>query len=373
MRTTHLLPALAAVSLLCCMAAQPTPAQQAPTLAGTEWELALLDGEPLPDDVEITLGLDGDRVSGSAPVNRYFAVCDVDGETLSFSEVVSTRIGGPPHLMAIEATYLGILREVRAWRIADGTLQLRDGAGTTRLVFTPADPTPDLVGSEWTLKLLDGEPPPDDAQITATFTEEQILGHAGVNQYFAAYHADRDALTFSEIGRTLMAGPDHLMAAENAYLQALEATRALRVMEGRLELIDAAGETRALFGLVREEMGDLEIIDPGAPVDLAENQLWVPMRAIARWLGATVSWDPATGTATAAKDGREFVVDTRRNVGRGGGLEWSTGYPMLQPSGLVYAPLDALTYSLGGKVIRQPDDHVLILEAGDRRGTLVAP
>lgn len=373
MHITHLLSILTAVALLAGAPALPVAAQHDSDLAGTEWELQLLDGEPLPDDAEISLRFNDERATGRAPVNRYFGAYERDGEALRFSDVVSTRIGGPPHLMAIEQEYFEILRAVSSYRIADDTLQLHDDTGATRLVFLPADPTPDLVGTEWQLKLLDGAPLPGDAAVTATFTDDQTLGSAPVNEYFTSYEVDGEALSFGEVGRTLMAGPDHLMEAENAFIAALKATRSVRVMEGRLELIDEAGETRALFGLKREDMEDLEIIDPGAPLDLAESQLWVPMRPIAEWLGATVKWDPETRTATAVRDDREFSIDTHRNVGRGGGLEWSTSYQMLRPQGMIYVPLDALTHSLGGEVIHQPDDHVLILEIGDRRGTLTAP
>ena len=373
MRITQLLTVLTATMLLSGTLALPVAAQHEAQIAGTEWELQLLDGEPLPGDAEISLRFNDERTTGQAPVNRYFGGYERVGEALTFSDVVSTRIGGPPHLMEIESIYFEILRAVSTHRMVDDRLELCDHTGATRLVFAPADPTPELAGTEWQLKLLDGEPLPDDAEVTANFTDDQILGYAPVNQYFASYEVEEDAMSFSEIGRTLMAGPDHLMEAENAFMAALEETRSLRVMEGRLELIDEAGETRALFGLARESMEDLEIIDPGAHLDLAESQLWVPMRPIAEWLGATVRWDAETRTATAVRDGKQFSVDTLRNVGRGGGLEWTTSYEMLRPSGMVYAPLDALTHSLGGRVIHQPDDHVLILEIGDRRGTLTAP
>ncbi len=373
MHTTQWLLLLTVTILLICVIAMPAAARQAPSPAGSAWELEYLNGEPLPEDAEVTLRFNEDRIVGEGPVNRYFGAYEVDGEALTFSEIVSTRIGGPPHLMEIETAYFDTLRDIRAHRIADETLQMLDDAHAPRLTFRPADPTPDLVGTEWELKLLDGERPPEDAEVTLHFNDDRVSGRAAVNQYSGSYQVDGEALIFSEIVRTEMAGPQHLMEVEEAFTEALQETRSLRVMEGRLELIDQAGETRALLGLAREDMTDYEIIDPEAPVDLAEHQLWVPMRPIAEWLGAKVEWDSETRTATAVREGKEFSADTRNNVGRGGGIEWSTNYSMLRPSGLVYVPLDALVHSLGGRVIRQPDDHVLILEIEGRRGTLTAP
>jgi heat shock protein HslJ len=233
-----------------------------------------------------------------------------------------------------------------------------------------AEETPALAGSEWRLELCEGEPVPPEAEITASFTEGRVAGKAAVNRYFASYTADGEALTFGEAGSTMMAGPEHLMALETSYLAALKAVRTYRLADGKLELRDGAGEKRLVYG---REVAELEIIEPGAPLYLEEGQLWVPVRSLATWMGATVSWEAASRTATAVVGDREFVVDTRRNVARGDGREWTARYRMLRPSGLVYAPLEALAESLGAKVISQPDDHNLIIAIAGRRGVLSAP
>jgi heat shock protein HslJ len=44
----------------------------------------------------------------------------------------------PPPLMEIEGTYLRTLEAVATWRIGDDTLELRDSAGKTLLVFARA-------------------------------------------------------------------------------------------------------------------------------------------------------------------------------------------------------------------------------------------
>lgn len=233
-----------------------------------------------------------------------------------------------------------------------------------------ADDAAVLDGTEWRLETLDGEAVPAEAEITATFAEGRVAGKSGLNRYFAAYTVDGQTLTLGQAGSTMMAGPEHLMALEKAYLEALKATRTYRVAAGKLELWDGNGTQRLVFG---PSTTSLEIIDPGAPLYLEEGMLWVPMRALAVWMGATVEWHAATLTATATAGERQFVADARRNVARGAGQEWRFTWRMLRPSALMYVPLHALALSLGAEVITQPDDHVLIIAAGGRRGALTAP
>ena len=66
----------------------------------------------IPEGVLITFhwATDG-RVSGKAPVNRYFGTLEksVDGPIHWKGAVASTRMAGPPGLMTLEATYLLVL------------------------------------------------------------------------------------------------------------------------------------------------------------------------------------------------------------------------------------------------------------------------
>lgn len=369
----RLITLFAVTALLAVTVGAGVVAEQLPELAGSEWRLMELDGEPLSDDVEVLLRFNDEAVAGQAPVNRFFGSYELADQQLTFSRMGATRMAGPEHLMQLETKFMAALEAVRCYCLADGELQMQDEAGATRLVFARTAGSQELAGTEWILKLIDGEELPEQAEITASFSEDQVSGQAPVNGYFAAYEIADGALSFGQVGRTLMAGPEHLMQLEERFLQKLEAVASYRVMEGRLEAFDEAGDPVLLFGLARGDMSDVEIIDPGAHLDLAEGQLWVPMRPIAEWLGATVKWDADTRTATAVLGEREFSVHADENVAHGWGQQWSPQFRMLQPSGMIYAPLDALTSVLGARVIRQPDDHVLIIEIDGRRGALTAP
>ncbi|HEX6888657.1 MAG TPA: META domain-containing protein [Candidatus Nanopelagicales bacterium] len=62
------------------------------------------------------------------------------------------------------------------------------------------------------------------AGATITFEGEQVGGQAPVNSWSAGYTANDDgAMELGPIAATLMAGPEAAMAAEAAYLAALDA------------------------------------------------------------------------------------------------------------------------------------------------------
>jgi heat shock protein HslJ len=62
------------------------------------------------------------------------------------------------------------------------------------------------------------------AGATITFEAEQVGGQAPVNSWSAGYTATQEgSLELGPIAATLMAGPDAAMAAETAYLAALDA------------------------------------------------------------------------------------------------------------------------------------------------------
>jgi heat shock protein HslJ len=349
------------------------PDEAATALSGSAWTVVLLDGEPLPEDAVATGSFTDDQLLGHAPINHYFASYTIEDDTLRFRDIGRTLMAGPDHLLQAENRYLQLLEEVRSYRIVDGRLALLDEAGETRIVMAPDEPLSELPTTAWRLELLAGAPVPDDANVTAIFADTMISGYTPVNRYTARYEADQETLTIRDITYTEMAGPRHLMEIEDAFLRQLRGVQAYRIADGRLHLLDAAGQACLVFTPEVLARDDMEIIDPDEPVDLVGIELWVPMRPVAEWMGASVEWDGATATATVTRNDRQFVVDTRTNRARGAGLSWTPDYRMLRPSGLIYVPLNALTDALGARVIMQPDDHVLILEVDGRRGTLTAP
>jgi len=76
-----------------------------------------------------TLSFEGDRASGFAGCNRWFAQATRDGDALRFGGIGATRMMCPPPRMEIETAFLGALERTRGARIQADTLTLIDESG----------------------------------------------------------------------------------------------------------------------------------------------------------------------------------------------------------------------------------------------------
>jgi heat shock protein HslJ len=93
-------------------------------LAG-RWTVTAIDGEAVPEGVEVTMTFDGDRVDGSAGCNRYTGGYSLTGEGLSFGPAAGTRMACPEPQMATEAAFYAALQAVDRFDIdAEGGLIL---------------------------------------------------------------------------------------------------------------------------------------------------------------------------------------------------------------------------------------------------------
>lgn len=121
-----------------------------------------------------------------------------------------------------------------------------DGADIT------TDRVPLVNEAGWQLKSYDGGT--DEmasviagTEITLKFdVNDGVAGSAGINNYFASYEADGDAL-FGVIGRTMMAGPEDAMMQETTYLTLLNETASFSLEEDELRLCDSDGNVLLFF------------------------------------------------------------------------------------------------------------------------------
>jgi heat shock protein HslJ len=127
---------------------------------------------------------------------------------------------------------------VLAWCLLLGALVVTGCGGETM------DPS-GLEGVEW--QLVESSATAADltaAGITAVFDGERAAGFSGVNQYGGPYTAGDDGtLEIGEIAGTLMAGPEPLMQAEQAYLEALKGCDGWAVSGDTLTLTTADDAT----------------------------------------------------------------------------------------------------------------------------------
>ena len=105
----------------------------------------------------------------------------------------------------------------------------------------------DVERTRWDLSRLYGAPPLALAPITLVFEEGQVLGHAGVNQYFAGFSLDGSAFAVDSIGTTRRSGPPDISAQENAFLKALQTASELSLDGDELVLRGPDGFELARF------------------------------------------------------------------------------------------------------------------------------
>jgi putative lipoprotein len=104
-------------------------------------------------------------------------------------------------------------------------------------------PTPDaagLAGTSWTLLAPgDGTSSANGSPTLALDPEQRrISGFTGCNRFMGTYAlSDDGGLTLEPSGMTLMACADEVAARETAFLEALRATTASRIVNGQLELL----------------------------------------------------------------------------------------------------------------------------------------
>ncbi|MFH1498138.1 MAG: META domain-containing protein [Verrucomicrobiota bacterium] len=104
------------------------PTGQTASLEGTAWALVRLQDEALvlPPNTRrpfIAFTTEG-RMHGFTGVNRLGGQPRIDGSSISFGNVISTRMAGTSAAMAIEMRFLECLRIATAWRINGDRLDL---------------------------------------------------------------------------------------------------------------------------------------------------------------------------------------------------------------------------------------------------------
>ena len=113
-----------------------------------------------------------------------------------------------------------------------------------------------LVDTRWVLVSLNGKSPIEGTEITLNFEKEFLGGGMGCNNYGGGpdsgeYVATEDGtLTLPGILAVtvqLCSTPEGIMEQEAAYIAALRSATSYRVLDDRLEIDNAAGDTILVF------------------------------------------------------------------------------------------------------------------------------
>ena len=120
-------------------------------LEGPEWMLAELGrGNPIPDDVAITLQFQGDRVAGTGGCNRYFgSVESLAPGNLDFSGMGTTQMACPELAMGVERQFLTTLAGATGYGFFAGRLLIHCDTddGPAALLFDLPLSLPDPPGA----------------------------------------------------------------------------------------------------------------------------------------------------------------------------------------------------------------------------------
>lgn len=247
-----LLASLSAATVAQDPVAPPVPIEGA---EGITWQLAeqVVDGTmtPLPDDVMVTLIMEGGQAGGSGGCNSYFAsyTIDASGSSLTFDEIGATMMFCEGVAGEVEAIYFANLGNVVTWANTGGSLVLGDSSGEPLLNFLPAptEPLPAIEGVTWLLtsQLVDGQltslASVGDVVVSLRLEDGRAGGNAGCNNYFATYTLQDTALTFGPVGATQMFCEGAPGEVESSYLSNLASVSSWSSDGTTLSLADATG------------------------------------------------------------------------------------------------------------------------------------
>ena len=138
--------ALAPLALLAACRATPSTSHASVTQLVGAWTIERIDEAPLAaaTDAHLVFEADG-RLHGHAGVNRLSGTWTLDAGDLALSQLVTTRMAGPPERMQDEQRLLTALQHVRTAEVDEaGRLVLRsdEGAPLVRAARRSAEPAP---------------------------------------------------------------------------------------------------------------------------------------------------------------------------------------------------------------------------------------
>lgn len=138
-----LLCTLGALTITACTmpASEPVANAAAVPLTNTRWRLTQLGDQQIDNPagnnaIGLQLDAQNPRMTGFAGCNRMFGGYVLNGDTLKFDAVGSTKMAClDGDRMQMESRYTTTLAQVARWQITGSTLMLLDSAGTTLASF----------------------------------------------------------------------------------------------------------------------------------------------------------------------------------------------------------------------------------------------
>ncbi|HEY90349.1 MAG TPA: META domain-containing protein [Dehalococcoidia bacterium] len=121
-------------------------------------------------------------------------------------------------------------------------------AATLGVVGCTSNSAAELEGKKWLLESYgDADSPTaviEETRVTAEFSDGQVNGIAGCNNYFGSYEVKGTEITFGPVASTEMycMDPEGVMDQETAYLSALQSAEKFETDNGTLRITYADGQ-----------------------------------------------------------------------------------------------------------------------------------
>jgi len=107
-----------------------------PNLDGTSWHVLEINGEPLPEGIEITANFTDETIGGEAPCNIYTAEYSHDGNQISIDAPLMTQMYcDEDNVMETEKAFTTALVSVRQLELEGNNLLMQDGDGEIILLL----------------------------------------------------------------------------------------------------------------------------------------------------------------------------------------------------------------------------------------------
>ena len=133
---------LALVGIAGCKSLEPLP-KDTPEglLGGTSWQLQQLGAQGAIAGSQPTLVFaSAGKVSGSGSCNQFNGTVTIDGKSITFSPLATTRMACAQALNAQEAAYLKALQQAQWFTVAGNTLTIYTKAMEQPLVYLRSKP-----------------------------------------------------------------------------------------------------------------------------------------------------------------------------------------------------------------------------------------
>lgn len=216
-------------------------------LVGTVWELISIGTSDaitsVIGDAQLSLTLDEmGRISGNGGCNGFGGSYSVNGDAITFSEVISTLIACLDDAVTQqESTYFAALNAAVRYDIDGGKLTVWYGENGTNTLNFVAAREETLVGSQWQLvSFIDyttgrvETPVVEGSIVTIEFGEGgAVAGSGGCNRFTGSYETRGELLSFSPLASTRRACTDAAITQqEQDFFNALSLVQSYSISQG---------------------------------------------------------------------------------------------------------------------------------------------